>query len=252
MGVLLGSSRSDSRIASRRVGVVVVMVSALVVGSCSWGGESDENRDDTPVSESLGTDHLCEFVDVGEVERVFFGDIIEDDLKEMSGDDFLGCDQYLSIEQGDDETGSLDFTFRVFSDTDSKARPTGDWMTEKDDIGWFSTEAQSDANEVIDSSIEPVSDEWDDGEVYVLDGLYRNRDLYIVGGWGRIGDLQFGVAFKLTAEQEYFDQPLVYHEYCDATDLESDCLISSDVLYEWMSSEYLPAVLDRLEAAEEG
>lgn len=49
-------------------------------------------------------------------------------------------------------------------------------------------------------------------------------------------------------EHEYFAQSLTYYEYCDATDLESDCLISSSVHYGWINSECLPAVLDGLEA----
>ena len=43
--------------------------------------------------------------------------------------------------------------------------------------------------------------------------------------------MYFGVTFRIVAEQEYYDQPLKYHEYCDVTDLETDCLVSSDVLH---------------------
>ncbi|MFC3491786.1 hypothetical protein [Glycomyces rhizosphaerae] len=197
--------------------------------------------------ELLATDDPCAFLDMDGASGVLFGDSLAEGQTEEINETNVGCSDRLSIMHDGEETGSLEVVSRVFVQSDSEDTSDSDEAPSSGQIEWFYPEGQEELNEVIESSVTPVSDTWNAGDAYLLDGIFRNRDLYIVGAWGEVNGFEYGIAFKVTAEQEYFDQPLLYNQYCDATNLNSGCIISSDVLYQWMTAEYLPTILEKLD-----
>lgn len=225
-----------------RIGAVLAVTTLFVLSACiSSDGPVGE---DGNVSETLGSSRPCELLGIGGASEVVFGSGAVAGWTEQADDHRIGCDGRLSLMEGDDEVGSIDFTARVLAT--GQAEPEEGGAASYDALDGFQPTGQSDLNEILASAVDPISSEWDEGETYELDGLFRNRDLYIVGAWGQTSDFAVGVSIRFTAEQEYYDQPLVHHEYCESTDLVSGCLIEADVLYEWLTEEYLPAVFDRL------
>ncbi|SDD18028.1 hypothetical protein [Glycomyces harbinensis] len=232
--------RKDAPTRARRILAVAALLAA---GACLPSDRSaDEDRD---LSEMLGDDRPCAWLDVADASDTVFGDGPAVDWSEQSDERHLACDGRLSLIEGDDEVGTIDFTVRVF-DADEPA-PEGAGAS-YDRLDGFRPAGQEDLNEILTPQVDPIATDWDEGETYELEGLFRNRELYIVGAWGEHSDVAVGVSFRFTAEQEYYDQPLTYHEYCETTDVASGCLIDADDLYAWMTDEYLPAILDRLQA----
>lgn len=222
-----------------------VLASALLLTGGCFGGE-DESQGDQSVSEKLGAEDSCAFMDMEGASAALFGDSPPEGQTEEVQNDYLGCTNRLSIIVDGQEVGEMELAARVFDNSESESSNDSEDVPTDDRIEWFYPENQESSNEVIESSADPLSGTWGAGDSYTLDGIFRNRDLYIVGAWGEVNGFEFGVTFKVTAEQEYFDQPLLYHEYCDATDLNSGCIVSADVLHQWMTSQYLPSILDRL------
>jgi hypothetical protein len=213
----------------------------LLVGGCFGGEEEPEGV--TSVSEKLDTDDPCVFVDMDGASSVLFSASPTEGQTEEIQDSYIGCSDRLRITVDGQEVGSMEIVAQVFASSETGS---GGEAPTADEIEWFQPGGQQELNEVTESSVDPLAETWDSGESYVLDGLFRNRDLYIVGAWGEANGFEFGVSFKVTAEQEYFDEPLVYNEYCNATDLSTGCIISSDDLYQWMTGEYLQSIAVKL------
>jgi hypothetical protein len=240
---LIGSRNENSDRPLRSIGVSVLLASVMLLVAGCFGGEEGP-EDEKSTLERLGTDDPCAFVDLANASSVLFGSSPGDGQAEEIQDSYIGCSNRLGIKVEGQEVGSMDLVAQVFERSGTGS--PGDNTPTADQIEWFKPAGQEEFNEVTESSVNPIDGSWDAGEAYVLDGLFRNRDLYIVGAWGEVNGFEFGVAFKVTAEQEYFDQPLVYNEYCNETDLNAGCIVSSDQLYQWMTSEYLPSVAAEL------
>ncbi|THV41413.1 hypothetical protein [Glycomyces buryatensis] len=221
--------------------MTLVVLISFALSACFGSNDTTDKGNDT--SEIIDQVQPCELLNTSDASDVVFGEGLTESWSEKSEKDFIGCDNQIALLEGEEEVGSIDFTARVF--TGDSVEPGGA-SASYDNLGGFQSSGQADMNEVLTSSIDPISSDWSDGEVYLLNGLFRNRELYIVGAWGETQDFAVGLSIRVTAEQDYYDQPLTYHKYCDSTDLGTDCLISAEVLNEWMTKSYLPAVLEQL------
>lgn len=240
-------SKDSTRVDRPRI-LSAILGSTLMILSGCFGGEDRENEESS-ISDRLGTADSCAFTDIEGVADVLFGATPGEGQTEEIQNDYFGCNDRLDIIVDSQEVGSMSVLAQVFANPEVENSGSADEMPLVDHLEWFQPGSMEEVNEVIDSSVKPISGSWSSGESYLLDGIDLKGDMYIVGAWGEVNGFGFGVAFKVTAEQEYYDQPLVYNEYCDATDLSTGCIISSDQLYLWMTSEYLPSIAARLSEA---
>jgi len=217
----------------------VVPTALLATGACF--SSEDPRSEVEPVSAVLAYDSPCELIDINGSSETVFGADSDVEWSEETTGEFSECRGHLVLMEEDEETGSIDFLVRLF-DRDN-LEPEGS----HGGIGRFQLSGQAENDEILDWPIvQPIGPRWDGGETYMLDGMGLSRDVSIVGSWGKAEDFAVGVSFRFAAKSDFYDENLVYHQYCDTTDLASDCLISSETLYQWMDTEYLPALLERL------
>ncbi len=180
-------------------------------------------------------------LDISDASNMVFGaDSTTADWSEEATGEFSECHGYLPLTEGNEEVGGIDFLVRVFDASDLE--PEGS----NGGIGRFQLSGQAAVNDILDWKVRPIITRWTGGETYELDGAYFSKDVYVVGGWGKAEDFAVGVSFRFTADAENYTEDLIYHQYCDATDLASDCLISSDVLFQWMKTDYIRALFESL------
>jgi hypothetical protein len=237
-------TESSTRIDRPHILSAILGSTLLILAGC-FGGE-DGSNEESSISERLATADPCAFTDIEGTAGVLFGESPGEGQTEEIQDTYFGCSDRLSINVDGQDVGSMSVVSQVFADPEVEDSDVANEIPLVDHIEWFRPGSMEELNEVIDPYVEPISEPWNSGESYLLDGLFRNRDMYIVGAWGEVNGFGFGIAFKVTAEQQYYDQPLVYNEYCDATDLDSGCIVAADVLYRWMIQEYLPQIADKL------
>ena len=96
----------------------------------------------------------------------------------MEEDDFIGCNDRVTLTEEGEDVEDIDFIARIFTTDASESEAA---IPSYDQPEGFRVEGQGDINEIIDSTVNPISSEWDAGETYVLDGLDLGSDLYVAG-----------------------------------------------------------------------
>ncbi len=233
---LTGKPSRTARI--RIVSAAMAAAVLLATGACF---SSDDPEPEESVPPVLAYEHPCEILDVSNAPGMVFGaDSATVDWSEEATGKFSECYGYLPLMEGGEKVGRIDFIARIFdaSDLDPEDSHGG--------FGRFQLSGQAKADEILDWMVRPITTRWGSGETYALDGFYYSQDVYIVGGWAKAEDFAVGINFRFAADAENYAEDLIYHQYCDTTDLASDCLISSDVLHQWMSTDYIRALFDRL------
>jgi hypothetical protein len=223
----------------------LIMVSVLV--GCSGEGErpsddessSGETNDPTETSNEVvaahfqSLDSICDFLDIESLSS-------EIDLPDLDSGSAPSESRY--------DTSFECFGALGFEDNEVRYRITIGVPSAVSDIEssyeqLTAPESQDFAEDFEELTQTPIDGPWNQGETYIFSDSWISDDFRLLGA--RYAEDHYTVGLWVRDHVgEKQDSDI---EYCPKTDIDSGCSISPEALTEWVASDYLPALHERIE-----